>query len=80
MKEKKDPTTLEVFFSLVLLLFLLCNPRFPFAYKKGSRAPHKEGEIRTKPDHEINTQEHNTSTRLSGKRALNTCSLLPPET
>ena len=39
MKEKKDPTILEAFFSLVLLLFLLCNPLFPFVYKKGSRAP-----------------------------------------
>ena len=40
MKEKKDPAILEVFFfSLVLLLFVLCNPRFPFAYKRGSRAP-----------------------------------------
>ena len=29
---------------------------------------------------EIRTQEHDTSTRLSGKRALNTRSLLPLET
>jgi len=34
MKEKKDMATMEAFFSLVLLLFLLCNPRFPFAYKR----------------------------------------------
>ena len=43
MKEKKDLVILEAFFSLVLLLFLLCNPRFPFAYKRESRAPHKGG-------------------------------------
>ena len=42
MKEKKDPVTLEAF-SLVLLLFLLCNLCFPFAYKRGSRAPHERG-------------------------------------
>ena len=45
MKEKKAPATLKAFFSLVLLIFLLCNPRFPFAYKRGSRAPHEKGEI-----------------------------------
>ena len=38
MKEK-DSVTLEAFFSLVLLLFLLYNPRFPFVYKRGSKAP-----------------------------------------
>ena len=43
MNEKKDPTTMEAFFSLVLLIFLLCNPRFPFAYKRESRAPHEGG-------------------------------------
>ena len=50
MKKKRDPTTLEAFFSLVLFLFLLYNPRFPFAYKRGSRAPHERG-----PDYEIKT-------------------------
>ena len=39
MKEKKDPATLEAFFSLVLLLFFLYNPRFPFVYKRERRAP-----------------------------------------
>ena len=63
MKKKKDSTILETFFSLVLLLFLRCNPRFPFAYKRGSSAPHEEG---------IETQEHHTSTWLSDKRALST--------
>ena len=43
MKEKKDPATLEAFFSLVLVLFLLCNLRFLFAYKRGIRAPHEKG-------------------------------------
>ena len=43
MKEKKDPVTLEAFFSLVLLLFLHCNPRFPVAYKRRSRVLHEGG-------------------------------------
>jgi len=43
MKEKKDPAILEAFFSLVFLLFLRCNPRFPFAYKRRSRVPHAKG-------------------------------------
>ena len=34
--------------SLVLLLFLLCNMRFPFAYKRGSRAPHEKGDLDTR--------------------------------
>ena len=42
MKKKKDQVILDTFFSLVLLLFLRCNPRFPFAYKRGSRAPKLE--------------------------------------
>ena len=59
MMEKKDPATLEAFFSLsILLLFLLYNLRFSFAYKRGSKAPHERG---------IGTQEHNMSTRLSDK-------------
>ena len=70
MKEK-DLAILEAFFSLVLLLFLRYNPRLPFTYKRGSRAPHEKG---------IKTQEHDTSTRLSDKRALSTRSLLPSET
>ena len=61
--------------SLILHFFLLCNPRFSFAYKRGSRAPHERG----RPGG-IWTQEHDTSTWLSGKRALGTRSLLPPET
>ena len=48
MKEKKDPATLEAFFSLVLLLFFLYNPRFPFAYKRGSRAPYERGDLDTR--------------------------------
>ena len=60
MKEKKDPTTLEAFFSLsILLLFLLCNPRFPFAYKRGSKAPHERGMgIQAKLEHKHTTQAH----------------------
>ena len=37
MKEKKDPAVLVAFLSLILLLFLRCNPRFPLAYKRESR-------------------------------------------
>ena len=74
MKEKKDLATLEAFFSLVILLFLHSNPCFSYAYKRKSRAPH-DGD----PD-EIKTKAHDTSTWLSGKRALSTRSLLPPET
>ena len=67
MKEKKDPMILEAFLSLVLLLFLRCNSCFSFAYKRGSRAPHERGiEIRTRPNHEIKTQEHDTNTWLRG--------------
>ena len=44
MKEK-DPTILEAFLSLVLLLSLCCNLRFPLAYKRESRAPHEWGRI-----------------------------------
>ena len=42
MKEKNDPATLKAFFSLVLLIFLICNPRFSLAYKRESRTPHEE--------------------------------------
>ena len=58
MKEKKDPTILEAFLSLILLLFLRCNPRFPFAYKRESRAPLPRAsgiQIGTRPNHEIKT-------------------------
>ena len=48
MKEKKDQTILEAFLSLVLLIFLRYNPRFPLAYKRESRAPHKGGPGRSK--------------------------------
>ena len=55
MKEKKDPGDPgSLPLSLVLLLFLFCNPRFPFVYKRGSRAPHGGGE---------ETQDQNTRAR-----------------
>ena len=50
-----------------------CNPRFSFAYKRGGGDLHKE-------NHEIKTQEHDTNTRPSSDRALNTRSLFPLET
>ena len=40
----------------------------------------REIQIRTRPNHEIKTQEHDTSTRPSGDRALSTHSFLSPET
>ena len=43
MREKKDPAILEAFLSLVPLMFLLCNPCFSFAYKRGSRASYEKG-------------------------------------
>ena len=72
MKEK-DPAILKAFLSLVLLLFLRCNPRFLLAYKKESRTSHEGDRARS-------AQEHDTSTRLSSDRALSTRSLLSPET
>ena len=80
MKEKKDPAILAAFLSLVLPLFLRCNPRFPLAYKRKSKAPHKGIQIGTRPNHEIKTPEHDTSTRLSSDRALSIRSFLSPET
>jgi len=81
MKEKKDPAILEAFISLVLLLFLRCNRCFPFACKRGSRAPHERGiQIRTRPNHEIKAQEHDTSIWLSSDQALSTHSLLSSKT
>ena len=62
MKEKKDQVTLEAFFSLVLLNFLLCNPRFPLAYKRGSRAPHERGDLDSRAQH-----EHTAEQQLSSK-------------
>ena len=72
MKEKKDPTTLEAFFSLWFFSFSSSITRaFPSPIKGEAGRPMKG---------EIETQEHDTSTWLSGKRALSTRSLLPPET
>ena len=59
MKEKKDPATLEAFFSLSFFSFssyVTCA--FPLPIKGDAGRPMKEG---------ILTQEHDTSTRLSGK-------------
>ena len=39
MKEKKDPTTLETFFSLVLLLFLSVSRDFPLSIKWEAGCP-----------------------------------------
>ena len=65
MKEKKDPATLEAFFSLslslIFLLFLRCNPRFPLAYKRESRAPHKMGDRDTRARHEHTAERQASS-------------------
>ena len=65
MKEKKDPAILEAFLSLVPLLFLLCNPCFPFAYKRGSRAPLPEAGPREK--HTGAQHEHTAEQRSSSQ-------------
>ena len=62
MKEKKDPTILEAFLSLVLLFFLHYNPRFPLAYKRESRAPHEEDLEPIDPSRS-NTDPHKSTTR-----------------
>ena len=72
MKEKKDPTILEAFLSLVLLIFLRYNLRFPLTYKRESRAPHEgdridSSQIRTNPsnpEHTVEQQPSSLSTRL----------------
>ena len=62
MKEKKDPAILEAFLSLVLLLFLCYNPRFPLAYKRKSRAPHEEVPGLIDPSRS-DTDPHKSTTR-----------------
>jgi len=62
MKEKKDSTILEAFLSLVLLLFLRYNPRFPLAYKMESRVPH-EGDPELIDPSRSDTDPHNSTTR-----------------
>ena len=72
MKEKKDPASLETFFSLSFFFFSSSVTRAFYSPIKGDTGrPTKGG---------ILTQEHDTSTRLSGKRALSIRSLLSPET
>ena len=72
MREKKDPTILEAFFSLSFFSFSSSVTRaFPSPIK-GEAGRHMKGEI--------GTQEHDTSIRLSGKRAFSTHSLFPLET
>ena len=63
MKEK-DPMILGAFLSLslVLLLFLRYNPRFPLAYKRESRAPH-EGDPEPIDPSRSDTDPHKSTTR-----------------
>ena len=73
---EKDPATLEAFFSLSFFYFSSSVTRaFPSSIK-GEAGHLMEGGKK----HEVRTQEHDTSTWLSGKRALSTRSLLSPET
>ena len=76
--KEKDPATLEAFFSLSFFYFSSSVTRaFPWSIKGEAGRPMRGIEISTR---ETETRQHNTSTRLSGKRALSTRSLLPPET
>ena len=60
MKEKKDPTILEAFFSLSFFSFSsIVTHAFPCPIKEEVGHPMKG------PNHEIKTQEHDTNTRLS---------------
>ena len=72
MKEKKDPATLEAFFSL--LFFYLSS-----SVTRAFPSPIK-GEAGRPMMGRWGQKEHGMSTRLSGKRALSTRSLLPSET
>ena len=81
MKEKKDRATLEAFFSLSFFSFSSAvTHAFPSPIKGKAGRPMRGIEIGTRPNHEIKTQKHNTSTRLSSDRALNTRLFLSPET
>ena len=78
MKEK-DPTTLKAFFSIVLLLFLRCNPCFSFAYKRGSMAPHERGGLNTRARHKHTAERQASSQHLFTPftRELGSVPLLP---
>ena len=69
MKEKKDPAILEAFLSLVLLLFLCYNPRFPLAYKRESRAPH-EGDPGPIDPSRFDIDPHKSTTRTHNRAAI----------
>ena len=62
MNKKKDRMILEAFFSLILLLFLRYNPRFPLAYKRESRTAH-EGEPEPIDPSRSDTDPHKSTTR-----------------
>ena len=63
IKRKKDPTILEAFFFLLFFSFSSAVTRaFPSPIKGEAGHPIRGIQICMKPDHEINTQGHNTST------------------
>ena len=82
MKRKKDPAILKAFFSLWFFSFYSVVTRaLPSPIKGEAGHPMKRGiQIGIRPNHEIKTQEHDMSTRLSSDRALSTRSFLSPET
>ena len=61
-----DPGSLLL--SLVLLIFLLYNPRFPFAYKRGSRAPHAGWLISTRKDLDTRARHEHTAEQRSSSQ------------
>ena len=69
MKEKKDSAILEAFLSLILLLFLRYNPRFPLTYKRKSREPH-EGDPEPIDPSRSDTDPHKSTTRTHSRAAI----------
>ena len=69
MKENKNPAILEAFLSLVLLIFLCCNQRFPLANKRKSRAPH-EGDPEPIDPSRSDIDPHKSTTRTHNRAAI----------
>ena len=74
MKDEKDPEILKGILSLARSSpFLRCNPCFPLAYKRESRAPQeghltiKQANYRSRPDPIEPSRTHRTSNRSQHK-------------
>ena len=79
--KRKDPAILEAFSLWFFSFSSVVTHALPSPIKGKVGHPMKRGiQIGTRPNHEIKTQEHDTSTRLSSDRALSTRSFLSPET